>query len=183
MAGPTPSPIEAEEVAASGATAAPHVSRPRQASWALDASPSSTTSACPSWARGLLSAQWKPGYHGPACQGPQDLSEDSAKDQALQAWRGSPSLTSLTKGKPSARHLSLRGRQAKGLARPPASRGIPPRQGRSVSSTERTWVLRPPQSHWRQSVMTTALSLPFSCIKQSIKQRQARELQGLPLWC
>ena len=52
-------------------------------------------SACPSRARGLLSAQWKPGYHGPACQGPRHSSEDFAKDQALQAWRGSPSLVSL----------------------------------------------------------------------------------------
>ena len=33
----------------------------------------------------FLSAQWKPGYHGPACQGPQDSSEDFAKDQALFA--------------------------------------------------------------------------------------------------
>ena len=30
--GPTASPVEAEEIVASGATAAPHVSRPRQAS-------------------------------------------------------------------------------------------------------------------------------------------------------
>ena len=36
-----------------------------------------------------MSAQWKPGYHGPAYQGPQHSSEDFAKDQALKAWRAS----------------------------------------------------------------------------------------------
>ena len=45
-----------------------------------------------------LSAQWKPGYHRPACQGPRHPSENFAKDQALQAWRGSPSLASPAKG-------------------------------------------------------------------------------------
>ena len=47
------------------------------------------TPACPSRARGLLSAQWKPGYHGPARQGPRHSSEDFVKSQALQAWRAS----------------------------------------------------------------------------------------------
>ena len=47
------------------------------------------TPACPPWARGLLSAQRKTGYHGPACQGPRHSSEDFSKDQALQAWRAS----------------------------------------------------------------------------------------------
>ena len=132
--------------------------------WALDASPPSTTSACPSWARGLLSAQWKPGYHGPACQGPQHPSKDFAKDQALQACRGSPSLArismpgaalhawrGLAKGFSSARDLSSRGHQAKGSARPPASRGFLLREASSVSATERTWALRPPQSRGRVS--------------------------------
>ena len=45
-----------------------------------------------------VSAQWKPGYHGPACQGPQHWSENFAKDQALQAWRASPSPASLAEG-------------------------------------------------------------------------------------
>ena len=31
--------------------------------------------------------------------------------------------------------------------------------------------------------VTPALSLPFLCIKQSTKQRQAKELQGLPFRC
>ena len=31
-----------------------------------------------------MSAQWKPGYHGPACHNPQHSSEDFAKDQASQ---------------------------------------------------------------------------------------------------
>ena len=35
-----------------------------------------------------LSAQWKPGYHGPACQGPLHRRKIFAKDQSLQAWRG-----------------------------------------------------------------------------------------------
>ena len=35
VAGPTGSPVEAEEIVASGATAAPHMSRPRQASLGL----------------------------------------------------------------------------------------------------------------------------------------------------
>ena len=97
-----------------------------------------------------MSAQWKPEYHGPACQGPQHPSEDFTKDQALQAWRASPRVF------PSARDLSSRGHRAKGSARPPASRGFLPQQAGSVSSTERTWALRFPQSHgrakarWRQ---------------------------------
>ena len=44
----------------------------------------------------------------------------SKPGEALQAWRGSPSLASLAEGKPSARDLSSRGHKAKGSARPPA---------------------------------------------------------------
>ena len=75
-----------------------------------------------------------------------DLS--SRGNQALQAWRASWRVF------PSARDLSSRGHQdipprikPKGSARPSASRGFLPHEEGSVSATERTWVLRPPQSH------------------------------------
>ena len=42
--------------------------------------------------------------------------------------------------------IPSRGDHAKGLARPPATPRETSRQGRSVSSTERTWALRPLQS-------------------------------------
>ena len=38
------------------------------------------------------------------------------------------------------------------------------------------------ESQTRQSAMVTALLLPFSHIKQSTKQRQAKKVQDLPLW-
>ena len=69
--------------------------------------------------------------------------------EALQAWRRSSSLATLAKGQPSARDLSSRGHRAKGSVRPPASQGFLPHQASSISSTERTWALRSPQSHGR----------------------------------
>ena len=85
------------------------------------------TPARPSRARGLLSAQWKPRYHEPACQGPRHSSEDFAKDQPLQAWRASrgfspregPLLERASRMLPSI----LPRIKPKGSARPPASRG------------------------------------------------------------
>ena len=142
------------------------------------------TTACPSWARGLLSAQWKPGYHGPACQGPQHRSENFAKDQALQAWRASRGFSprrgiSPREGTKTSRQGSSqkvrRGFQPRGDSFPPSRLCLLDRahMGSAPSAESRA----------RQSAMTTALSLPFSCIKQSTKQRQAKELQGLPFWC
>ena len=100
-----------------------------------------------------LSAQWKPGYHGPACQGPRRYSEDFAKDQALQGWRASrgffPSRgTSPREGSSGASFGSAKD-QAKRLGEPSSLTGFLPHEASSVSATERTWALRPPQSHGR----------------------------------
>ena len=76
MAGPTASPVEAKKIVATGVTAAPHVSRPRQASLGPRRFASIDDFGVPVVGPGLLSAQWKPGYHGPACQGLQRSSED-----------------------------------------------------------------------------------------------------------
>ena len=83
-----------------------------------------------------MSAQWKPGYHGLACQGPQHLSEDFAKDQAspslvrfsepreaLQAWRASPRVFPSVRNLPSRGHHGCRqGSSQK------ARRGLRPRE-------------------------------------------------------
>ena len=61
----------------------------------------------------LVSGQWKPGYHGPACQGPLHLWKNFTKDQSLQAWRGSRAWRDLAKGP-----LDRRSRQGLGEASP-----------------------------------------------------------------
>ena len=106
--------------------------------------------------------------------GPTTSSGNFAKDQALQAWRASPGLFPSARGLPSRGHFgchqgssqrlgeasSLAGflphqakrlgeDRAKGSARHPASWGFLPREASSVSVIERTWALRPPQSHGR----------------------------------
>ena len=82
--GPTASPVEAEEIVASGGNrCAPRVTAQAGIVGPLTLRLHPRISACPSWAQGLLSAQWKLEYHGPACQGPRHPSEDFAKDQAL----------------------------------------------------------------------------------------------------
>ena len=97
-----------------------------------------------------VSAQWKPGYHGPACQGPQHSSKDFAKDQALQAWRASRG-TSPREGILDATFDSAKD-QAKRLGEASGLTGFLPHEASSVSATERTWGLRPPQSHGRAYV-------------------------------
>src|SRR5680860_7084 len=71
----------------------------------------------------------------------------SKPGEALQAWRASPRVF------PSARDLSSRGHQAEGPARPPASRGFLLREASSAPAEERTWALRPPQSHERTCLL------------------------------
>ena len=155
VAGPTGLPVGAEEIVVSGATAAPHVSRPRQAFLG----PRHIASI-----HGLRRAHRGPGGYcrhsgnrgttGRPAKGPQHSSENFTKDQALQAWRTSPRVF------PSARDLSSRGHHGchlgfcQGPSRKarrglPASRGFLPLEASSVSATERTWALRPPQSHGR----------------------------------
>ena len=130
-----------------------------------------------------LSAQWKPGYHGPACQGPQHSSENFAKDQALQAWRGSPSLAVLAESFFLGEGPLLERAPSQGLGEASSLAGVSSSPSvlclldrahmGSASSAE---------SQTRQRVVTPALSFPFSCIKQSTKQSQAKERQELPLW-
>ena len=86
-----------------------------------------------------LSAQWKPGHHEPACQGPLHRRRNFTKDQVLQAWRGSHAWGGLDKD-PLERGPRQGLGEASGLAK------VSLRQGRSVSATERTWALHPPQS-------------------------------------
>ena len=88
VAGPTGSPVEAEEIVASGATAAPHMARPRQASLR----PRRFASI-----HGFRRAHRGPGGYcrhsgnqgttGRPARAHNISSEDFAKDQALQAWR------------------------------------------------------------------------------------------------
>ena len=111
------------------------------------------------------------------------LQRNFAKDQALQAWRGSPSLASLAKGKSLGKGSVLERASRKGLGKAssharvfssPSQLCLPDiaHMGSAPSVESRT----------RQSAMMPALSLSFPCIKQSTKQRQAKEQQDLPLW-
>ena len=146
--------------------------------------------------RGLLSAQWKPGYHGPACQGPLHSSEDFAKDQALQAWRPSRGffptrgilqawrasrgispregpLLERTFWTPSAILLRTKPKARRGF---PASRGFPsPRRKLCLRDRAHMGSAPSAESWARLRSVTAASQLPFSCIKQSIKRRQAKE--------
>ena len=156
VAGPTASPVEAKEIVASGATAASHMSRPRQAPLGPRRFASVLDFGVPIVGPGATVGTVKTRVPRAGLPGLATYSEIFAKDQALQAWRGSPSLERPSMpGEASprvfllARDLTSRGHQAKGLARPPASRGFLPRQASSVSSTGRTWALRPPQSRRR----------------------------------
>ena len=71
-----------------------------------------------------------------------------------------------TRTPPSARNLSSRGRQAKGLARPPASpRDLSLHKAGSVSATERTWALRFQQSHGRAGAQRRRAVVAFLVYK------------------
>ena len=121
----------------------------------------------------ILSAQWKPGYHRPACQGPLHRRRNFTKDQALQAWRGSRAWRGLDRDsleKGSRQGLGEASGLAKAFASPRALCLCDRAHMGSASAAE---------SRTRQSVMTPALSLLFACIKQSTKQRQAKEQQGI----
>ena len=113
--------------------------------------------------------------------GPNTSSEIFAKDQAFQAWRGSPSLASLAEGFSLGegplleRAPSQRLGEVSSLAEFPSSGSqlcLRDRAHMGSASSVESWA--------RQRAVTPALSLPFLCIKRSTKQRQAKELQGLP---
>ena len=88
-----------------------------------------------------MSAQWKPGYHGPACQGPLHRRKIFAKDQPLQAWRGPHAC----RGPSTEVSLDRGSRQGLGEAAPSLAKAFHSR-GYSASLTGRTWPLHPPQS-------------------------------------
>ena len=106
--------------------------------------------------------------------GPIASSANFTKDQALQAWRGSRAWRSLDKDS-----------SRQGIT-PRAWQGLQPREGFSspgqlcLPDRAHMGSAPPAESQTRQSEMTQALSFP--CIKQSTKQRQAKEVQDLPLW-
>ena len=182
MAGPTASPVEAEEIVASGATAAPYVSRPRQASLG----PRRFASI-----RRLRRAHRGPGGYcqhsgnqgttGWPARAHSPLQKISLRTrlskpgEALQAWRAPPRVFSLGEGPLLERAPSQRLGEASSLTGFPCSGSQLCLRSRGhmgfASSAE---------SRARQRAVTSALSLPFLCIKQSTKQRQAKELQGLP---
>ena len=85
----------------------------------------------------ILSAQWKPGYHGPAYQGPLYLRKNFTKDQALQAWRDSRAWRGLAKGS-----LAKGSRQGLGEATPSLAKAFLSRDC-SAHLTGRTWALNP----------------------------------------
>ena len=113
VAGPTGSPIGAEEVVASGASAAPHVSGPGRHRWAPDALPASADFGVTIVGPGATVGTVETRVPRAGCQGPPHSSEDFAKDQALQACRASPGF------------FPLRGT----LQAWRASRGVFPREG------------------------------------------------------
>ena len=154
VAGPTGSPVGAEEVVASGATAAPHVSRPGQASLGP------RRFAC---IRGLRHA-----HHGPRgnCRhngnqgttGRPARAHDTLQKISLRTRLFKPGEprqgfsprrgTSPREGIPDAA-LDPAKDQAKTLGEASGLAGFLPHEASSVSAKERTWALRPPQSHGR----------------------------------
>ena len=85
MAGPTTTPIEAEEIVAAGATAALHVSQPWQALLGPRRFAFDDHSGVPIAGPGATVDTVETRVPRPACQGPRHTLEDFAKCQALQA--------------------------------------------------------------------------------------------------
>ena len=144
------SPVGTEEIVAWGATVAPHVSWPRQASLG----PRRFASVCRLRRAhrghgGYCRHSGNQGTTGRPSRAHKTLQRNFSKGQALQASRGSPSLVSLSKGKPSARDLSSRGHQAKRLGEASSLVGIPSSPSQLCLLDRAHMELRSPQSHGR----------------------------------
>ena len=98
MAGPTASPVEAEEIVATGVTASPHVARPSLASLGPRHFASIDNFGVPIVGPGATVGTVETRVPRAGLPGPRRLfSLIFAKDLALQACRGSPSLSRLSK--------------------------------------------------------------------------------------
>ena len=89
VAGPTATPFEAEEIVASGAAAALHVSRPRQALLGPRRFAFVDDFGEHIVGPGATVGTMETRVPRAGLPGPRHSSEDFAKDQALQAWRTS----------------------------------------------------------------------------------------------
>ena len=166
VAGPTTTPVEAEEIVAAGAAVALHVSRPWQAllgpqRFAFD--DSGVPIVGPGATVGTVETRVpRAGLPGPirsfslfslrtrlsACRGSPSLSRLSMPVESLQACRVSTRDLSTRRRLKAPPGIPLR-TKPRGLPRFLASRGFLPLEASSASAAERTWALCFLQSHGR----------------------------------
>ena len=151
---------------------------PGRLCWALDASPSSMGLGVPIVGPGATVGTVETRVPRAGLPGPITSPENFTKDQALQAWRDSRACRGLAKG-------SHDKGSRQGLVEASTSLAkMCSLQASSVSLMERTWVLRPPQSHGRASRSDASAVVAVSVYKADRKSTRLnsshRSLSRMP---